>query len=181
MANSSSSGMVGHFQSGIEILKQYPVMIVPPLAVQVVMAVLTFLFIGGAATAVAVGGGAGLIGAIMGGFVFTVIGGILSLVAAGVTIVMARDALFSQAVFGHGLSGERARFEDGFIYWKASTGAHEIHGPVLAHFLANGKLAKFGFPTTDVIVQANGVQRSDFDKGWRIRCPPAKACKEVAL
>ncbi|MBI4258937.1 MAG: SpoIID/LytB domain-containing protein [Actinobacteria bacterium] len=79
------------------------------------------------------------------------------------------------------LNGERTRFEAGFVYWKAATGAHEIHGRVVDHFLANGKIAAFGFPTTDVIVKANGVQRADFDKGWRIRCPPAKACTQIAL
>jgi len=116
MANSSGSDIVGHFRAGLEILKQYPVMIIPPLAVQVIMAVLTFLFIGGAAAAIAVGGGTGLIGALLGGFIFTLIGGILSLVASGVTIVMARDALATrEPSMGDALSAVMGRLGDVLI------------------------------------------------------------------
>jgi hypothetical protein len=93
MANGGGSDIVAHFRTGLDVLKQYPVLALPPLAVQVLMAVLAVLFIGGAATAVAVAGGAGVLGAIFGGAVFMLITALLSLIASAVTVIMARDAL----------------------------------------------------------------------------------------
>jgi hypothetical protein len=74
-------------------IKQHPEMAVPTLAVQVLVFVLTIVFFGGAAAAVFVGGGAGLLGAILGGFLLWLVNGLLTLVASAVTIVMAREAL----------------------------------------------------------------------------------------
>jgi hypothetical protein len=93
MANGAGSDIVGHFRAGLDVLKQYPVMVLPPLVVQVIVAVLTALFVGSAVTAVVIGGGAGLVGAFFGGFFFVLLVGVLSLIASAVTVVMARDAL----------------------------------------------------------------------------------------
>jgi hypothetical protein len=93
MANGGGSDIVAHFRSGLDVLKQYPATALPPLVVQVLMAVLMVVFIGGAATAIAVGGGAGVIGALLGGAVFMLITALLSLIASAVTVIMARDAV----------------------------------------------------------------------------------------
>lgn len=94
MTNGAGSDIVGHFRTGLDVIRRYPVMAVPPLAAQLVMFVLTLLFVVTAGAGVVVGGLAG--GLFAGGLAFvlvTLIGGILTLVASGVTIVMARDAL----------------------------------------------------------------------------------------
>jgi hypothetical protein len=87
------SDVVAHFRTGLDLLKRYPVMILPPLAVHIILAVLTFVFIGGAVTAAVVGGGAGILAGMFGFLALSVLTGILSLMAAGVTLVMARDAV----------------------------------------------------------------------------------------
>jgi hypothetical protein len=92
MANGGSD-VVAHFRTGLDLLTRYPVMVLPPLAVHLILAVLTFVFIGGAVTAAVVGGGAGVLAGMFGFLVLSVLTGILSLVAAGVTLVMARDAV----------------------------------------------------------------------------------------
>ncbi len=93
MTNGAGSDIVAHFRTGLDVIKRYPVMAVPPLVAQAVVFVLTLLFFGGAATAVVIGGAAGLLGAAAGGLVLMLVGGLLSLIASGVTVVMARDAL----------------------------------------------------------------------------------------
>jgi hypothetical protein len=93
MANGGGSDIVAHFKTGIDVMKQFPATALPPLVVQVLMAVLTIAFIGGAVTAVAVGGAAGVAGALMGGAVFMLITALLSLISAAVTVIMARDAV----------------------------------------------------------------------------------------
>jgi hypothetical protein len=93
MTNGAPADMVGHFRLGLDVLKQYPALALPPLAAQAIVFVLAVLFVGGAATAVAVGGGAGVLGAVGEAMLLGLVAGLLSLVASGVTIVMARDAL----------------------------------------------------------------------------------------
>ncbi len=113
MTNGGASDIVGHFRSALDVMKRYPVIAVPPLAAAAVMFVLTLLFIGGAATAVVLGGGAGLLGAFAGFFVFTLIGGLLQLIASAVTIVMARDALAArEPSMGDALGAVMARLAD---------------------------------------------------------------------
>jgi hypothetical protein len=87
------SDVVAHFRTGLDLLVRYPVMGLPPLIVHLVLAVLIVLFIGGAITAVAVAGPAGFLGAALGFLILTMVMGVASLVAAAVTLVMARDAL----------------------------------------------------------------------------------------
>lgn len=113
MTNGSASDILGHFRTALDVIKQYPVMVVPPLAAGAVMFVLTVLFVGGAATAVVLGGGAGLLGAVAAFFVFTLIGGLLHLVASAVTIVMARDGLAArEPSLGDALGAVMARLAD---------------------------------------------------------------------
>jgi hypothetical protein len=165
MANSGgASDMMTHFQTGMDVLKRHPVMIIPPLAVQIVMAVLTFLFIGGAATAIAVGGGAGLIGAIMGGFVFTLLTGILSLIASGVTVVMARDALATrEPSMGDALGTVMGRLVDVLI---ASILVMIIVGIGMVLFVLPGVVAAFFLIFTlpavllDNVAAIEGIKRS---------------------
>jgi uncharacterized protein involved in cysteine biosynthesis len=113
MSNGGSASIVDHFRAGLEILKQYPVMVVPPLAAQAIVFVLALLFVGGAATAVALGGGAGLAGAFLGAFVLAMVGALLSLVSSAVTILMARDALAGrEPAIGDALGAVTARLGD---------------------------------------------------------------------
>lgn len=47
----------------------------------------------------------------------------------------------------HGLSNT---FEGGHLYWSAATGAHEVHGGILAKYLqAGGPASALGFPVSD--------------------------------
>lgn len=94
MTNGGGPDIVGHFREGLDVLRRYPTLIVPEVAVQVVVFVLTLVLLGGAAALFLVGGVAGgVVGAVGAGLLFVVVSGVLSLVASGVVIVMARDAL----------------------------------------------------------------------------------------
>jgi hypothetical protein len=113
MSNGGAADTVAHFQAGLEVIKRYPLVAVPTLAAQGVVFVLTLLFFGGAAAAVMIGGGAGLVGALFGFALLWVVGGLLTLVASAVTIVMARDALDGRdPSFGEGVSAVMARLGD---------------------------------------------------------------------
>jgi glucose/arabinose dehydrogenase len=66
------------------------------------------------------------------------------------------DALGGAATFGFPTAdqgrlagGWRMTFQRGQIFWLAATGAHEVHGSILAKYLALGGPAVIGFPTTD--------------------------------
>jgi hypothetical protein len=113
MTNGADSDIVSHFRAGLDVIKRYPVMALPPLAAQAIVFVLTLLFVGGAATAVVIGGGAGLLGAFAGGFVLMLVGGLLSLIASGVTVMMARDALAArEPSMGDAFAAVMARLGD---------------------------------------------------------------------
>jgi hypothetical protein len=104
---------IAHFRTGFDVLMRYPVMVLPPLGAQAVVFVLTLLFFGSAAAAVAMAGGAGFLGAILGGVLLWVISGLLTLVASAVTIVMARDALDGrEPSFGEAMSVVMGRLAD---------------------------------------------------------------------
>lgn len=114
MTNGTGSDLVGHFQAGLDVLKRYPMLVVPPLAVQVILVVLALLFLGGVTGMTLVGGLAGgLAGLLAGGALFMLLGGLLSLIASGVVIVMARDALAArEPVIGDAVNAVMARFVD---------------------------------------------------------------------
>jgi uncharacterized protein with LGFP repeats len=50
-------------------------------------------------------------------------------------------------------------YEKGRLYWSSQTGVHEVHGQILAKYLALGGHAKFGTPTTDELSTPDGVGR----------------------
>jgi SpoIID/LytB domain protein len=76
----------------------------------------------------------------------------------------------------------KARFKNGFIYFKEDAGAHELHGPVLEYFTANsGVFGHLGFPATDVKRTAAGAQATFQGRGAgqiTVTCPQAGSCTE---
>jgi hypothetical protein len=113
LSNDGAADTVAHFQAGFEVIKRYPVMAVPTLAAQILVFGLTVLFLGGAVAAMVVAGGAGLLGAILGGFLLWLVSGLLTLAASAVTIVMARDALDGrEPSVGDGVAAIMARLGD---------------------------------------------------------------------
>lgn len=48
-------------------------------------------------------------------------------------------------------------YEKGRLYWSSQTGVHEVHGQILAKYLALGGHAKFGAPTTDESTTPDGA------------------------
>lgn len=99
MTNGGSSDIVEDFRAGLDLLKRYPVIAAPPLVVMVLVFVMMVVF-GGALLLLGVGGITGGLGwaGILAGGVFLIIVAvtvvfIAELVASGVVIVMARDAL----------------------------------------------------------------------------------------
>jgi hypothetical protein len=143
MSNDPAADTIAHFRAGFEVIKQYPIMALPPLAAQAVVFALTLLFFGGAAAAVVVAGGAGFLGALLGGLLLWLVSGLLTLVASAVTIVMARDALDGrEPSFGDAVSEVMGRLADvvgasvffGLIVFVASL-FFVIPGLVAAFFL----------------------------------------------
>jgi stage II sporulation protein D len=62
--------------------------------------------------------------------------------------------------------GLRQRFEDATIFFSQTTGAHELHGPVLTHYLdVGGPSGRLGFPVTDVRRLSSGNLRAGFEHG----------------
>jgi hypothetical protein len=65
-------------------------------------------------------------------------------------------------------NGYTRSYRGGRLYWSPSTGVHEVHGPVLARYLAlRGARGPAGFPTTNVTTLAHG-RRSRFSHGYAI-------------
>lgn len=102
--------VVDHFRRGFHTVTRYPLLIAAPLIAQVVGAILAIVFLGGAvgmgvllgglggmaggSQGMAAGGLAGLIGGfVLFGLGIALLTGLLSLVASGVVVVMARDAV----------------------------------------------------------------------------------------
>lgn len=57
-------------------------------------------------------------------------------------------------------------FQGGAIYWSPGTGAHEVHGDILVHWLARGgELSGLGYPTTDENYFSEGGRVSTFQVG----------------
>lgn len=84
---------VAHFRAGLETLRRHPVLALPPLVIQLLVFLLTLAAVGAAAAGAIFGGLAGLGGALLGALAVGLVVGILSLVALGVVVVMAREAL----------------------------------------------------------------------------------------
>jgi SpoIID/LytB domain protein len=74
----------------------------------------------------------------------------------------------------------RARFEEGWIYYKNSdgVGAHTLHGDVLDYFLDHqGASGLLGFPTTDVVTDGNGGTSASFEHGT-VTCATSGVCTQ---
>jgi hypothetical protein len=151
MTNGGGSDMAGHFRAGFEVVKRYPMLIVPVLAVHVAAFVLALLVWGGATGMGAVmggvmggGGGAaagGIMGFLAGGMIFMLLVMLLSLVASGVVVVMARDALAGrEPVMGDALGAVLERLIDVSL---ASFLVTVIVGIGLALLVIPGLLAGF--------------------------------------
>jgi hypothetical protein len=97
---------VGHFRLAYQAVARFPIVIVPPLAVAVLGFMLLFFIGGGAAVIGALMGGAvggshgaaagGIAGLVLGGLVFVLVMGTLGLVSSGMVILMAQSALAGQ-------------------------------------------------------------------------------------
>jgi hypothetical protein len=64
--------------------------------------------------------------------------------------------------------GRFSRFEKGAIYWSSRTGAHEVHGAILAEWenVWGGATGPLGFPTSDeTSTPTSGGRFSNFEKG----------------
>jgi stage II sporulation protein D len=74
--------------------------------------------------------------------------------------------------------GHRQSFEVGRIYHKAGTGAHWLHGFVLAYFVdQGGPGGHLGFPLTDVQQQSGGATKATFE-GGTVTCTAGGSCSE---
>ena len=158
MTNRAGSDAVSHFKAGWEVLKRYPVLLVPPLGAQVIVVVLAVLFLGSVAGLTVAGGLAGgLAGLLAGGALFMLLGGLLSLIASGVVIVMARDALAArEPVMVEALNAVIARFLDVLV---ASLLLTLIVGVGMLFFVVPGLLAAFFliFTLPAVLLEGQGA------------------------
>jgi len=65
-------------------------------------------------------------------------------------------------------SGSFNQFDNGVIYWKGSTGAHEVHGAILAKWKSLGMQAgSLGYPLTNEMPVASpvGARQNRFEHG----------------
>lgn len=77
---------------------------------------------------------------------------------------------------GGGTVGQRATFDGGRIYAKASTGTHALWGKVLTAYLNHGgPTGSLGFPTSRVHGDGSGGTTASFQHGT-ITCPDAGGC-----
>ncbi|HSE94796.1 MAG TPA: hypothetical protein VLD61_02840 [Methylomirabilota bacterium] len=123
MTDGSGPDVVGYFREGLLVLRRYPMLIVPPLAVQVIVFVLTVLLLGGGLGIGMIFGGilgglpggsvAGLAGLIAGAILLTLLSFLLSLIASSLVVVMAREALAArEPTIGPALDAVMSRFLD---------------------------------------------------------------------
>jgi uncharacterized protein with LGFP repeats len=68
--------------------------------------------------------------------------------------------------------GRVARYQRGNIYWTTSTAAHEVHGTILAVYVANGgPTGGPGYPISDELPSSEGGRYSAFENGLVIFRP----------
>ena len=76
--------------------------------------------------------------------------------------------------------GEYERFVNGYIYWSPYTGAHEVHGAILAHWAALGYERSIeGYPTTDETGTPDGIGRYNHFQDGSIYWTPQTGPWEV--
>lgn len=74
--------------------------------------------------------------------------------------------------------GARQKFATSTIFHADGPGAHELWGPILDRYLAEGgPKGSFGFPTTDVRTLKNGNLRVRFESGVITCKPDGSSCK----
>lgn len=62
--------------------------------------------------------------------------------------------------------GRFSNFQGGVVYWTPATGAHEVHGAILARYLQLGAEKSFlGYPVSDEIAGAGQARVSNFQHG----------------
>lgn len=63
--------------------------------------------------------------------------------------------------------GRRARYQNGNIYWTATTGAHEVHGALLTEYgVQGGSTGVLRYPTSDTLTSSDKAARyNDFEHG----------------
>jgi len=62
--------------------------------------------------------------------------------------------------------GRFTDYRSGSIYWRAQTGAHEVHGSISERWTSMGGVAgPLGFPATDELFTINGGRLNDFEGG----------------
>ncbi len=75
--------------------------------------------------------------------------------------------------------GSVSTFSGGTIYWSPATGAREVHGRILQHYLEmQGPAGPLGYPTSDETVAAHGGRVSTFTRG-NVYWSPASGAHEV--
>ena len=65
------------------------------------------------------------------------------------------------------VSGQRGKyqyFENGLFLWTPATGAHAVHGAILAHFETNGREAALGYPKTDEQAHGSTGRKQQFER-----------------
>lgn len=81
----------------------------------------------------------------------------------------------------YGVPGGRASgFEHVTVYWSGPTGAHEVHGAILAAYLnAGGPGGPLGLPLTDELTAPDGAGRYSHFTGGSVYWSPATGAHEV--
>lgn len=76
--------------------------------------------------------------------------------------------------------GSFTHFERGFIYWTPETGAHEVHGAILNHWIEFGLgSGHLGYPVTDETGTPDGMGRFNHFEGGSIYWTPETGAHEV--
>lgn len=79
--------------------------------------------------------------------------------------------------------GRYNHFHNGSIYWKPTTGAHEVHGLVRAFWSSQGweRSSLYGYPISEeTVALSSGNRFSDFEDGMIIWIPPDKEAVDAA-
>ncbi len=77
--------------------------------------------------------------------------------------------------------GRAQNFTGGRMYWSPATGAHEVHGAILDHYLSiGGPASALGLPSTDESPSADNSGRyNDFSSGGALYWSPTVGAHEV--
>ncbi|MGC2063443.1 MAG: hypothetical protein WA610_10730 [Thermodesulfovibrionales bacterium] len=159
--------IAGTFKDSIEVAKKNPLIFVPTVAVGLVMAVLTMAIIGGAVTTAGMMGGMGspagvmgAVGAAMGlAALLSIVGMIAGLIAHGMTVAMAQEAIASgTTTLNTGLSVVTSRLVQ-LVVAAVLVGLAVGIGMML--LVIPGIIAAFLFMFTFVIIIADNIPAVD--------------------